>query len=53
MIDLLNIVKEKLNKLSEIGASEYPVYLISNNKLCRVNVGYPLKESQIKEYLNE
>lgn len=53
MIDMLNIIKEKVNKLSEIGASEYPVYLISNDKPYRVNVGYPLKESQIKEYLNE
>ena len=49
----LNWKKEKVNKLSEIGASEYPIYLISNNKPYRVNVGYSLKESQIKEYLNE
>ena len=52
-LKLKSLFKEKVNKLSEIGASEYPVYLISNNKSYRVNVGYPLKESQIKEYLNE
>ena len=52
-LKLKSLFKEKVNKLSEIGASEYPVYLISNNKPYRVNVGYPLKESQIKEYLNE
>ncbi len=44
-LKLKSLFKEKVNKLSEIGASEYPVYLISNNKSCRVNVGYPLKES--------
>ena len=52
-LKLKSLFKEKVNKLSEIGASEYPVYIISNNKPYRVNVGYPLKESQIKEYLNE
>lgn len=52
-LKLKSLFKEKVNKLSEIGASEYPVYLISNNKSYRFNVGYPLKESQIKEYLNE
>ncbi len=29
------------------------VYFISNNKPFRVNVGYPLKESQVKDYINE
>ena len=52
-LKLKSLFKEKVNKLSEIGASEYSVYLISNNKSYRVNVGYLLKESQIKAYLNE
>ena len=52
-LKLKSIFKEKVNKLSEIGASEIPVYFISNNKPFRVNVGYPLKESQIKDYINE
>src|SRR5574344_1525615 len=52
-LKLKSLFKEKVNKLSEIGASEYPVYLISNNKPYRVNVGYPLKESQVKDYINE
>ena len=52
-LKLKSIFKEKVNKLSEIGASEIPVYLISNDKPVRVNIGCPLKESQIKEYLNE
>ena len=55
---MLNIIKEKLelspNLRKKINwASKYTVYLISNNKPYRVNVGYPLKEFQIKEYLNE
>ena len=44
-LKLKSLFKEKVNKLSEIDASEYPVYLISNSKPYRVNVGYPLKES--------
>ena len=52
-LKLKSIFKEKVNKLSEIGASEIPVYLISNDKPVRVNMECPLKESQIKEYLNE
>ena len=52
-LKLKSIFKEKVNKLSEIGASEIPVYFISNNKPFRVNVGYPLKESQVKDYINE
>ena len=52
-LKLKSIFKEKVNKLSEIGASEIPVYLISNDKPVRVNIVCPLKESQIKEYLNE
>ena len=38
-LKLKSLFKEKVNNLSEIGASEYPVYLISNNKPYRVNVG--------------
>ena len=52
-LKLKSIFKEKVNKLSEIGASKIPVYFISNSKPFRVNVGYPLKESQIKDYINE
>ena len=52
-LKLKSIFKEKVNKLSKIGASEIPVYFISNNKPFRVNVGYPLKESQVKDYINE
>ncbi len=52
-LKLKSIFKEKVNKLSEIGASEIPVYLISNDKPVIVNIGCPLKESQIKDYLNE
>lgn len=51
-LKLKSIFKEKVNKLSEKGASEIPVYLISNDKPVRVNIGCSLKESQIKEYLN-
>ena len=52
-LKLKSIFKEKVNRLSEIGASEIPVYFISNNKPFRVNIGYPLKESQVKDYINE
>lgn len=52
-LKLKSIFKEKVNKLSEIGASEIPIYFISNNKPFRINVGYPLKESQVKDYINE
>lgn len=52
-LKLKSIFLEKVNRLSDIGATEFPVYLITNNKTVRVNVGYPLKESQIKEYLEE
>ena len=44
-------MEQILNKLSEIGASEIPVYLISNDKPARVNIGCPLKESQIKDVI--
>lgn len=52
-IKLKSLYKEKISKLSEIGMSDFPINFISNDKLIRINVGYPLKESQIKKYLEE
>ena len=52
-IKIKSLYVEKVNRLSEISSSEVPVEFISNDKSVMVNISYPLKESQIKDYLKE
>ena len=42
-----------MDRLSELGLSQVPVEFISNNESVILNVSYPLKESQVKEYRKE
>ena len=48
-----SLFNEKVDRLSELGLSQVPVELISNGKSVILNVSYPLKESQVKEYMKE
>ncbi len=48
----VNNLNEQHN-LSELGLSQVPIEFISNNKSIILNVSYPLKESQVKEYMKE
>ena len=52
-IKLKSLFNEKVNRLSELGVSQVPIEFISNNKSVILNVSYPLKESQVKEYMKE
>ena len=52
-IKLKSLFNEKIDRLSELGLSQVPVELISNDKSVILNVSYPLKESQVKEYMKE
>ena len=52
-IKLKSLFTEKVNCLSELGLSQVPIEFISNNKSVILNVSYPLKESQLKEYMKE
>lgn len=52
-IKLKSLFTEKVNRLSELGLSQVPIEFISNNKSVILNVSYPLKESQVKEYMKE
>ena len=52
-IKLKSLFNEKIDRLSELGLSQVPVELISNGKSVILNVSYPLKESQVKEYMKE
>ena len=52
-IKLKSLFNEKVDRLSELGLSQVPIEFISNNKSVILNVSYPLKESQLKEYMKE
>ena len=52
-IKLKSLFTEKVNRLSELGLSQVPVEFISNGKSVILNVSYPLKESQVKDYMKE
>ena len=52
-IKLKSLFNEKIDRLSELGLSQVPVEVISNGKSVILNVSYPLKESQVKEYMKE
>ena len=52
-LKLKSLFNEKINQLSSIGLSQVPVEFITNNKSVMLNVSYPLKESQVKKYLEE
>ena len=52
-IKLKSLFTEKVSRLSELGLSQVPVEFISNNKSVMLNVSYPLKESQVKDYMKE
>ena len=52
-IKLKSLFNEKVDRLSELGLSQVPIEFISNNKSVILNVSYPLKESQVKEYMKE
>ena len=52
-IKLKSLFNEKVDRLSELGLSQVPVEFISNDKSVILNVSYPLKESQVKEYMKE
>ncbi len=52
-IKLKALFNEKVDRLSELGLSQVPVEFISNDKSVILNVSYPLKESQVKEYMKE
>ena len=52
-IKLKSLFTEKVDRLSELGLSQVPIEFISNNESVILNVSYPLKESQVKEYMKE
>ena len=52
-IKLKSLFNEKVDRLSELGLSQVPVEFISNDKSVILNVSYPLKESQVKEYMKK
>lgn len=52
-IKLKSLFTEKVSHLSELGLSQVPVEFISNDKSVMLNVSYPLKESQVKDYMKE
>ena len=52
-IKLKSLFTEKVNRLSELGLSQVPIEFISNGKSVILNVSYPLKESQVKDYIKE
>ena len=52
-IKLKSLFNEKVDRLSELGLSQFPVEFISNGKPVILNVSYPLKESQVKDYMKE
>ncbi len=52
-IKLKSLFTEKVSRLSELGLSQIPVEFISNDKSVMLNVSYPLKESQVKDYMKE
>ena len=52
-IKLKSLFTEKVNRLSELGLSQVPIEFISNGKSVILNVSYPLKESQVKDYMKE
>ena len=52
-IKLKSLFTEKVDRLSELGLSQVPVEFISNNESVILNVSYPLKESQVKDYMKE
>lgn len=52
-IKLKSLFNEKVDRLSELGLSQVPIEFISNGKTVIHNVSYPLKESQVKDYMKE
>ena len=52
-IKLKSLFTEKVSRLSELGLSQVPVEFISNDKSVMLNVSYPLKESQVKDYMKD
>lgn len=52
-IKLKSLFTEKVSRLSELSLSQVPVEFISNDKSIMLNVSYPLKESQVKNYMKE
>ncbi len=52
-IKLKSLFNEKIDRLSELCLSQVPIEFISNNKSVILNASYPLKESQVKEYMKE
>ena len=52
-IKLKSLFNEKVDRLSELGLSQFPIEFISKNESVILNVSYPLKESQVKEYMKE
>ncbi|MBQ7240663.1 MAG: recombinase family protein, partial [Bacilli bacterium] len=52
-IKLKSLFTEKVDRLSELGLSQVPVEFISNGESVMINVSYPLKESQVKNYMKE
>ena len=52
-IKLKSLFTEKVSRLSKLGLSQVPIEFISNDKSVMLNVSYPLKESQVKDYMKE
>ena len=52
-IKLKSLFTEKISQLSEFGLSQVPIQFISKDKPIILNVSYPLKESQVKDYMKE
>ena len=52
-IKLKSLFAEKINKLSEVGLSQIPIEFIANGKSVLIDVNHPIKESQLKKYLDE
>jgi len=52
-IKLKSLYKEKINKLTKIGLSEFDMLLISNNEKVLTKVSCPLTRKQLNNYLQE
>ena len=52
-LKLKSLYKEKISKLSEVGVSEIPIDIITNDSIISSSIGFPLKESQVENYIKE
>ncbi|MBQ6282812.1 MAG: recombinase family protein [Bacilli bacterium] len=52
-IKLKSLFTEKYNNLSELGLSQASIEFELNGKPITLDVSYPIKESKVKDYLNE